>query len=82
MGVLAATRPGRRATKLAKTTAPRATAATDREGTVGCGTAEIPLANNVHNQRPRAIPMGTPSTTPTTAAAEDCQATDAAICPG
>ena len=71
MRVLAATRPGRRATRLAKTTAPRATAAIERVGTVGCGTAEIPSANNVHSQRPRAIPIGIPSTTPMTAATDD-----------
>ena len=80
MRVRAATRPGTRETRLANTTAPRATAAIAGIGTVGWGTAEIPSANSVQSHRPRAIPIGTPASTPTTAATEDCHATEAASC--
>jgi len=54
--VLAATCPGRRATRLAKTTAPGPTAAIEWVGTVGCGTAEIAVSE----QRPQPPSQGDP----------------------
>ncbi len=42
VGVRAARRPGTSATRLAKANAASAMATTERAGTVGCGTAEMP----------------------------------------
>ncbi len=73
--VRAAWRPGSTAAAFASAKAATAASNTDHTGTVGAGTAPICSANSVHNQRPRAIPSGMPTTTPTAAAIDAFQAT-------
>ena len=73
--VCAASRPGIAAIALAKNKAPIAMRTMESAGTVGSGTAQIPLANSDQSHRPRAMPRGMPITNPMTTEAEDCQAT-------
>jgi hypothetical protein len=79
--VRAARRPGKKATTLARTSAPTTVSAIEKTGILGAGTALISCANRSHSDRPTTIPSGMPRMTPTTAAALDCQATAAANWP-
>ena len=62
--VRAACSPGIAATRLASTSAPTATIASVTTGTVGCGTASIAAGEQLPEQRPVTMPIGTPTTTP------------------
>jgi hypothetical protein len=55
VGVRAAMRPGSAATRLANINAPSPTTTIHSTGTVGSGTAEIPLANRAQSHRPTAL---------------------------
>jgi hypothetical protein len=68
-------RPGTTATRLANANAPAPTTTIQSTGTVGSGTAEIPLANRAQSHRPSPMPSGMPKTAPTPADTEDCHAT-------
>jgi hypothetical protein len=57
------------------TSAPATMRVTVSAGTVGSGMTLICRANRSHNQRPSAMPSGTPTTAPRAIAAVDCHAT-------
>ncbi len=82
VGVRAAIRPGRAATRLAKTRAPMPTRITETTGTVGSVTASMLRAKRVQSWRPRMIPTGIPTMTPTAAVTVACHATTAVSCRG